>query len=106
VGFLYKDYRHIGLLSFKNRKCFYQENKSGKIELETRTLVRLAEFKHIRYQNFSSISVADPGCLSRIPDPDFYPFRIPVSDLGSRILDPKIAMKDIGKKNFVVVPFF
>ena len=29
------------------------------------------------------ISVADPGCLSRIPDPDFYPSRIP--DLGSRI---------------------
>ncbi len=31
-------------------------------------------------------SVADPGCLSRIPDPDFYPFPIP--DLGSRISDP------------------
>ena len=30
-----------------------------------------------------NISVADPGCLSRIPDPDFYPSRIP--DLGSRI---------------------
>jgi hypothetical protein len=29
------------------------------------------------------LSVADPGCLSRIPDPDFYPSRIP--DLGSRI---------------------
>jgi hypothetical protein len=28
-------------------------------------------------------SVAYPGCLSRIPDPDFYPSRIP--DLGSRI---------------------
>jgi hypothetical protein len=28
-------------------------------------------------------SVADPGCLSRIPDPDYYPSRIP--DLGSRI---------------------
>ncbi len=28
-------------------------------------------------------SVADPGCLSRIPDPDFYPSRI--LDLGSRI---------------------
>ncbi len=28
-------------------------------------------------------SVADPGCLSRIPDPDFYPSRIP--DLGFRI---------------------
>jgi hypothetical protein len=22
-------------------------------------------------------SVADPGCFSRIPDPDFYPSRIP-----------------------------
>ncbi len=30
-----------------------------------------------------SSSVADPGCLSRIPDPDLYPSRIP--DLGSRI---------------------
>jgi hypothetical protein len=28
-------------------------------------------------------SVVDPGCLSRIPDPDFYPSRNP--DLGSRI---------------------
>ncbi len=27
-------------------------------------------------------SVADPGCLSRIPDPDFHPSRIP--DLGSK----------------------
>jgi hypothetical protein len=33
------------------------------------------------------VSVADPGCLSRIPD-------------------PKTAMKDIGEKNFVVIPFF
>jgi hypothetical protein len=31
-------------------------------------------------------SVADPGYLSRIPDPDFYPSRIP--DPGSRIPDP------------------
>jgi ankyrin repeat protein len=27
-------------------------------------------------------SIADPGCLSRIPDPDFYPPRI--SDPGSK----------------------
>jgi hypothetical protein len=44
-----------------------------------------------------SQSVADPGCLSRIPDPDFYPSRIP---------DPKTAMKDRGEKKFVVIPFF
>jgi hypothetical protein len=31
--------------------------------------------------------VADPGCLSRIPDPDFYPFQIP--DLGSWIQKQK-----------------
>jgi hypothetical protein len=34
------------------------------------------------------ISVADPGCLSRIPKPDFYPYRIP---------DPKTATKERGK---------
>ncbi len=42
-------------------------------------------------------SVADPGCLSRIPDPDFYPSRIP---------DPKTATKERGEKKFVVIPFF
>jgi hypothetical protein len=31
------------------------------------------------------LSVADPGCLSRIPDPDFYPSRIP---------NPKTATKE------------
>jgi hypothetical protein len=34
-------------------------------------------------------SVADPGCLSRIPDPDFYPSRIPY---------PKTATKERGEK--------
>jgi hypothetical protein len=41
-------------------------------------------------------SVADPGCLSRIPDPDFYPSRI--QDPGSRIPDPKTAKKERGEK--------
>jgi hypothetical protein len=43
---------------------------------------KLAYFMFIE-QKFS---VADPGCLSRIPDPDFYPSRIP--DPGFRIPDP------------------
>jgi hypothetical protein len=38
---------------------------------------------HLRCIDALHHSVADPGCLSRIPDPDFYPSRIP--DLGSRI---------------------
>jgi hypothetical protein len=42
-------------------------------------------------------SVADPGCLSWIPNPDFYPSRIP---------DPKTATKDRGEKKFFVKPFF
>ncbi len=46
-------------------------------------------------------SVADPGCLSRIPDPDFYPSRIP--DLGSRI--QKQYQKREMKKNFVIILF-
>jgi hypothetical protein len=35
-------------------------------------------------------------CLSRIPDPDFYPSRIP---------DPKTATKERGEENFFVIPF-
>jgi hypothetical protein len=44
-------------------------------------------------------SVADPGCLPRIPDPDFYPSRIP---------DPKAATKERDEKKFVVhvIPFY
>jgi hypothetical protein len=37
-------------------------------------------------------SVADPGCLSRLPDPDFDPFRIP---------DPKTATKERGEKKLL-----
>jgi hypothetical protein len=43
-------------------------------------------------------SVADPGCLSWIPDPDFYPSRIPV---------PKPAGKERGEeKNCCYTGFF
>jgi hypothetical protein len=31
---------------------------------------------HLRENNNAISSVADPGCLSRIPDPEFYPSRI------------------------------
>ena len=43
------------------------------------------------------VNVSDPGCLSRIPDPDFYPSRIP---------DPKTATKERGEKKFVVITFY
>jgi hypothetical protein len=39
-----------------------------------------------------------------IPDPDFYPSRIP--DPGSRILDPKTATKERGENKVFVIPFF
>jgi hypothetical protein len=45
-------------------------------------------------------SVVDPECLSGIPDPDFYPFRIP--DLGSRI---QTQQQKRGVKKFAVKPF-
>jgi hypothetical protein len=48
-------------------------------------------------------SVADPGCLSRIPDPDFYPSRIP--NPGSRIPDLKTGTKESGEKK-IALPFF
>jgi hypothetical protein len=52
------------------------------------------------------ITSADPGCLSRIPDPDFYPSRIRISDPGSRISDPKIATKEGGEKKISCHTFF
>jgi hypothetical protein len=50
-------------------------------------LVRLAARAHR-----PDYSVADPGCLSRIPDTDFYPSRIP---------DPKTATKERGEKKLM-----
>jgi hypothetical protein len=46
-------------------------------------------------------SVAVPGCLSRIPDPNFYPSRIPdpgylIPDPGSLIPDPGSLIPDPG----------
>jgi hypothetical protein len=49
-------------------------------------------------------SVADPGCISRIPDPDFYPSRIPV--LGCQIPDPARATKEEREKKFASYLFF
>jgi hypothetical protein len=45
--------------------------------------------KHKLLYKWIISSVADPGCLSPIPDPDFYPSRIP---------DLKIATKERGEK--------
>ncbi len=51
-------------------------------------------------------SIADPGCLSRIPDPDFYPSLI--LDPGSRIPDPdpKTVPKERNEKKFCYHTFF
>jgi hypothetical protein len=46
-------------------------------------------------------SVADPGCLSRILDPDFYPSRIP--DIESRIQKQE---QKRGVKNLFFHTFF
>ncbi len=57
---------------------------------------------------FALVSVANPGCLSRIlilPIPDLGGSRIS-ADPGSQILDPKTATKERGEKKFVVIPFF
>jgi hypothetical protein len=65
--------------------------------------LKVLQQSHYVNLKFSS-SVADPGCLSRIPDPDFYPSRIP--DPGSRIPDPKTATKERDEKKFDVIPFY
>ncbi len=50
--------------------------------------------------------MADPGCLSRIPGPDFTHPGSRIPDLGSRIPDPKTATKERDENKIVVIPFF
>jgi hypothetical protein len=54
-----------------------------------KTVYIILQRKKVR-KKLQNSSVADPECLSRIPDPDFHPYRIP--DLGSWI-------SDLGSKN-------
>jgi hypothetical protein len=78
------------------------EGQNLEEKVNERIRIRIDRKGRIRIR-ISVNSVADPGCLSRIPDPDFYPSRIP--DPESRIPDPKTAMKDRGEKKFVVITF-
>jgi hypothetical protein len=60
--------------------------------------VAVRGFANIRgWESYANLkySGADPVCLSHIPDPDFYPSRIP---------DATSARKEEGEK-FVVLPF-
>ncbi len=57
----------------------------------------------LKFYNKEECSVADPGCLSRIPDPGFFPSRIP--DSGSRIPDPE-SQKTWGGKIFYLFYLF
>ncbi len=61
-------------------------------------------FKILTKRPNNTSSVEDLGCLSRIPDSDFYPSRI--LDPGSRVPDPKTATKEKGETKFVVIPLF
>jgi hypothetical protein len=51
----------------------------------------------LRLSQIRKFSLADPGCLSRIPDPGFYTSRIP---------DPKTAIKERGEKKKICHTFF
>ncbi len=69
------------------------------VQKELLTSLPICCLSHLQYlcliwqaKNLSNnlkCKVADPGCVSRIPDPDFYPSRIP---------DPKTATKEQGEK--------
>jgi hypothetical protein len=76
----------------KNKKLFFLNRSLKDKKL---LYIRILQDCH----GYTSSSVADPGCLSRIPDPDFYPSRIP--DPGS-----KTATKERGENKLVVIPFY
>jgi hypothetical protein len=95
----------VNKLNFSGAATGYSESGSG--EINQAQISNYLKKRHIKWKNGQickrTNGVADTGCLSRIRDPDFYPFRIP--DLGSRILDPgswipdpKTATKERGQK--------
>jgi hypothetical protein len=65
--------------------CPVSQTRCGSRSGSCSDFVDFTKFEFYK-KNIVNVSVADPGCLSRIPDPDFYPSRIP--DPGSRISDP------------------
>ena len=83
-------------------KKFYNSLKTGQNYFIQQIIYIFVKF--VATKN-DMTSVADPGCLSRIPDPDFYPSRI--QDLGSRISDPgsQNSNKREGWKKNLVIPF-
>jgi hypothetical protein len=73
--------------------------KNHGVKLEVRGHTKIKEIKNrdkLRQAKIKNISVADPGCLSRIPDPTFF-------HPGSRIrtvsiLDPGSSSKNLTPK--------
>jgi hypothetical protein len=55
---------------------------------------------------FEKFSVADPGCLFRIPDPDFYPSRIPNPGFRIQKQQQKRGVKKICYHTFLCVHKF
>jgi hypothetical protein len=81
---------HVQLLAVKFRFSY-------KVQIFIRRICLVrhgSNFLALHLLHSKRSSVADPGCLSRIPDPDFYPSRIP--DLRSR--NPKQQQKRGMKK--------
>jgi hypothetical protein len=69
-------------LGIFNPKMFYKLSELYGLDPGPKILDSVKKnFSPIRIQGQKN-SVPDPGCLSRIPDPDFYPSRI--SDPGSK----------------------
>ncbi len=54
-----------------------------------------ATLYHGKSEDSMSNSVGDPGCLSRIPDPEFYPFWIRISAPGSKNSNERQGWKKI-----------
>jgi hypothetical protein len=84
-----------------------RRSKSGLVSISVKCEDKLPDFFPDNFNILPKIltpmtlmsSLADPGCLSRIPDPDF-------THPGSRIPDPKTATKERSEKKLVVITFY
>jgi hypothetical protein len=75
---------HLGVLEHLLHGVHRAEGEAGRLQIVSDGMKFFTtrehlpgELAHLSSKKYlENYSVADPGCLSRIPDPDFYPSRI------------------------------
>jgi hypothetical protein len=112
VSFLYyicNLFKKLFIFQYK-REPHFVSGWSPQLAVWSAGTMYFSQLRLIQVQYFVLFSIADPGCLSWIPDPDFYLSQIPDPGSGSWILDRgsriQKQQQKRGEQKCVVIHFF